>query len=694
MKRIAQAPCLKTSIMRYASSAAVTSLALVAGCANMVTAPGVTSLVQGATVSGKIHGGNQPVGFATVQIYTIGQTGVGSAGTLLATTTTDAGGNFSFNKQTSGSYSNTGNTYTCPSTAGTGDSQLYIISRGGNTTGAGGSSINNSAAIFLAPLGYCASVSNSQFVDISEVTTAATVAALAQFINPATEMIGNDGIGVAYQAIQNAVNTIPNLVSLASGLANSSVTLTAATGGSGVTGATVTATPEAAKLNTIANILSSCINQVSATSASNCSTLFSAAVPPANVARTSQPGGSFPAASDTLQAALYMFLNPTDGSTANRTTLFNLSPATGAPFQPTITAVPTDWTIGISYASTSTCGSGTLLNRPYDVKFDLVGNAWVANAGGSLVELTANGVPTTCVPLGGNGVSTTVDTAGNVWYADSTGFVYRYSPTTNTTRTYSVGGQPLAITSNSVGDIFYTSILGGSGDVFQIVNGANATGANAPILISNAVGPNPAAIFPDSSYDLWVTSGAGYATFISPATSGTNFMNGYTSTPYTVQSPTYGVTVGPSYRAYITSRDPSATVTVLAPTSGTYAIATGFPTAANAGGLSNPTGISLDGALNSWIGNGAAETVSARYALSVIAVDGTAVTANGNTNGGFQKPLQYLNAVRATTVDSAGNVWTVNDGNVTSITELVGSAVPVYQPYSRGLADGRFQQIP
>ena len=464
------------------------------------------------------------------------------------------------------------------------------------------------------------------------------------------------------------------------------------TGGSGVSGSSVIATPESAKLNTVANILSACINQTSASSAPNCSTLFSAAAPPAAPSRTSQPGASFPAATDTLQAALYMFLNPTDGNTANRTSLYNLSPATGAPYQPSITALPTDWTIAVSYTSPSTCGGNGFLTKPFDVQFDLVGNAWIANASGSLVELSPTGAPMNCASLGGSGHGVIVDVAGNIWYIDSVGsFVYRYSPSSGTTRKYTVTGQPLAISANDAGDVFFTSVSGGTGGLYLINNGANSTGINSPVLISNTVGPMPSAIFPDTAAGEWVSSGSTFVTRVAQATGGSAFINGYNSTPYTVTGPAYGVAVGPSNRIIVTAQDANSTVSVLMPSGAGFAPAAGFPTTANAAGLMTPTSPAIDGGINIWVGNNAAET-SGNYALSLIAIDGTPLSASG-TNGGYQKPNTYFNALRRTTVDSGGNVWTASD-NLNSIVELVGAAVPVYQPYANGLQQNRFQQIP
>src|SRR5215472_16144810 len=59
--------------------------------------------------SGSVHGGQQPVVGATIQLYTVGTTADGSAATplLTATVTSDATGSFSI----TGLYSCTGSTY-------------------------------------------------------------------------------------------------------------------------------------------------------------------------------------------------------------------------------------------------------------------------------------------------------------------------------------------------------------------------------------------------------------------------------------------------------------------------------------------------------------------------------------------------------------------------------------------------------
>lgn len=708
------------NLKRYSALSAAALVAsatlMTVGCGSgfETTATG-TSPVFGnnATMTGKLHGGNQAVSNATVQLYAIGLSGVGSQSILLATTTTNGTGGFGFSKQASGTYSNTTNQYTCPAGA---DYPLYIKTTGGNTTGNGNASVNNSAAVFLAPVGVCSAVNSSTYVNISEVTTAATVVALEQYINPSTESIGIDGISVAYNAIVNQMKAVSTLVNANSGLANTSLAIPGSSSGFQVSNVTVTATPEAAKLNTVANILSSCVNQVSATSGTNCSTLFANATAPGTlaIARSSQPNATFPTAADTLQAALYMFLRPTDASLNARTNLYNLSPANGAPYQPTLTAIPTDWTIGVSYFSNQQCGTSPSIffSSASEVNVDLNGNLWVANnqTNGALSEMSPTGVPLTCASSLAKGYAGgTVDDTGNVWVGDSAAnFIYRLTApgssqiTANnpvySVRTYATAGPVLAITADGSDNIFFTTAPNGVGTVYEIKSGATATTVNSPIGIASNVGPNPIHIFPDTVGDLFVTSGAGYVTQLS--TSNTqNAVNGFVTTQIgNLPSPTVGVVVGNNNRVYITSADPAASLTVLAPpvSQGSGFTVSGT-TPANTGGLSNPQGVYIDGGQTSYAVNGTANSTTGLFSLSVVAVQGTTVTevsATGNANGGYQKSLAYFNQMRNVTVDQSGNVWITNNGNGNAITEVVGAAVPIYQNYAYGLTTGsRFQSI-
>ena len=705
---------LKAAGRKYLIPALASSAVFTAGCAMQNNASDVNTFGSaGGVMTGSVHGGNQPVANATVTLYTVGQSGEGSSGITLATTTTSATGAFTFVQTATPSNSPAtmatalgGNTYECGNTV---DDLLYVVARGGNTTGSGSTSVNNSAAVFIAPVGNC-STAAAVNVSVTEVTTAAMVAATGSFMNPNTEEIGADGIAVAFVAINNAFQTVGNLVSQATGLALASKTLTnsAVTNVAGgpfyVSAVTVTATPEAAKLNTVANILASCINQASSTSATNCSTLFADAVPPA-ANHTSQPSVTFPTATDTLQAALYMFLNPSDSSTANRTALYNLASAT-PPFQPTLTAVPTDWTIAILFSSNSLCdnpsSTSNFMSSPNGVAVDGSGNIWFSNAQSSnssaLSEISSVGVPSACLAFGNPVNSTThtntaIDDTGNVWYGDTLyPNLVRFTPSTGNILRYTTPAAPLSITADGSDNVFFGGAISGTGRLFKLPGAARATINGSATEIANTLGATPTSIFPDTAGDIWVASGSNFVTQVTLTAGGTE--NGYTPTNFTVASPAKSITVGPTNTVYALSGDPADTITALVPSGNTFVRKTGFPVAANLGGTTNPTSIYLDGAQSTWIDNATAESATLQYALSVIGTDGVGISAPGSTNGGYQKSSTYFNAMRGITIDLGGNVWITNDGITNGVTELVGGAVPIYQPYAFGLTQGRFQTTP
>jgi hypothetical protein len=659
-----------------------------AGCANMTsTAPVANSLSSPATLSGKVHGGNQAVSGATVTLWYAGQL-TGFPPTLAATTTTDGSGSFSFTKGTGGN--GTTSTYTCPTNVG--DPLVYVVSQGGNTQNNGIPSQNNSAAAFIAIYGSCASLSASNFVYMSEVTTVATMAAIQQFFDPTNDTVSADGTGQQRQIVGNLPNTIALLANSTTGLAVPSTTTTGA-------GVSLTATPETAKLNTLANIISACIN--AATSADpNCTTLFTNAVPPAASVTNLNPSTPFATATDTLQALYYIFTNPTNGSTSNLATLYGLSPSAGAPYQPTLGAVPTDWSIGISYASSSTCGTGgSFISSPTDINFDGLDNVWFGNAqiGGNLSSISAAGAPSQCVNLdaGLNGPGGTIDSSGNVWSAGPA-TLYRYNPNTQAKLAFPVTVGPLAITADGVGNVYFTAAVAGVGSLYQLPGAATAGAAVLPVQISSSVGASPLRLMPDfqgiaapippatvgipNPVNIWVTSGTNSIAEVSPS-SATGNLNGFITTPITTSGNSWGISVTKPGGVFVSSLNSSVIDYGLPPS---YGSAPGFPfTAATSAGINGPKGITIDGRLNLWIPNANAASVSEISAAGVALSPAT----------GFTKATSYLNNNTITAVDQAGNVWVVGTGN-NFVTEIVGEGVPLFAPYAVGLTNSRFQTIP
>jgi len=674
------------------------SVVLTAGCANMSsTAPtGVNPFSSPATLSGKIQGGNQAVIGATVTLWFAGQS---APATQAATTTSDGQGSFSFVKDPTNGNTDSGNEYSCPTNT---DPLVYVMSKGGNTQN-NASGPQNGAAAFIAIYGDCKEIGASNFVFMSEVTTVATMAAAVQFFNPVLETLTADGTGQQKIIVDNLPNTIALLANSTTGLYVPSTPISASTGGnSNINPAvTLTATPEPGKVNLLANIISACINSATSAGAA-CTSLFSAAATPIPNTTSFNPG-SFAPATDTLQALYYIFTNPTNSNSTNLATLFGLAGGVGAPYQPSASQ-PTDWTIGISYSSTIPCGTasggaGDFINSPVDINIDALDNVWIANSqtGGNLSAISAAGAPLACINLdaGASSGGGTVDSLGNIWFGAGT-TMYRYNPSTKASLAFpaGVGLHPLGVTADGLGDVYFTAVTGITGGVYGLFGGAASPVAVAPTQISNLVGSNPMRLMPDFKSNLtlgnlWVSSGSTFISQISPTSStGGGILNGFLTSSFTVSgNNSYGISVARGNNVFVSAFDTGA-ISELAYNGVTWITPSGWPfTNAASAGISSPTGISIDPRQNVWIPNNA--NVALTGSISAVSVDSTALSSTT----GYQKAATYLHSGRALAVDQAGNIWVAGDGN-NFVTEFVGAAVPLYQPYSAGLANGRFQSIP
>jgi hypothetical protein len=424
--------------------------------------------------------------------------------------------------------------------------------------------------------------------------------------------------------------------------------------------------------------------------------------------------GAFPATTtDTLQALYYMFTNPTSsnttggsGSLTNIATLFGLAGGIGAPYQPSLASAPTDWTLGITYTASGACGTptggtGAFISSPKDIAIDAFNNVWIANSttGGNLSEIAQGGAPATCVNLdAGSASGLVIDTQQNVWVGAGT-TMYRYSPGSYNngvglaagTLAFPAGTAPVALAADGVNNVYFSGVSGTTGSLYQMIGASNSGSAVTPTLISNTVGASPVRLMPDfigtpaTQGNIWATSGAAFVSQVAPSTAVGN-TGGFVTNMFSTSGSSYGLTVSKGGNVFVSAMDTNA-ITQLALSGGTYFTPTGWPFTATSAGISSPTEIAIDGRLNTWIpnhGNGAgtgsvSEISSAPNPLSPAT--------------GFVKSSTYLNSGRALAVDQAGNVWIVGDGN-NFVTEIVGAAVPIYQPYAVGLRNGRFQTIP
>jgi hypothetical protein len=709
-------------VLRPLSLCLAASAVLATGCANLATtATSISPLGGDTVVSGHLHGGQQAVSGADVRLYAAGTTGYGSAGTLYASTTSasDGYGSFQFTQKAGVGSSQSGTSvYSCPAS---GNPQMYILARGGATQGTGNGT--NAAAAFIIALGPCSGIASS-FSDMNEATTVATMASLTQYFSPANansdglNHLGSPSTTQATTAFANAVGNIANLVNVANGTVNTTTTLTGTPTGAPAA-VSVTVTPEISKIGTLADIIAACVNTTSSASPA-CTTLFTNAVPPAP-ALTSQPAVNFGTATDTLQALYYMLANPASGGATAMNNLYALQTAS-APFLPNEGSVPTDWTVGLRYSSTSACAASTanFLLYAYHLAADAAGDVWaVSNAtGGNLFELGPNGAPLTC-NLGATvskSESMAIDANGNVWMGGIANTnLYKYVPSSGSYTTWPTGESTGSqfITIDGSGNVAVSSYAGSA--VYSFANGANIPVPFTASQISATVGTEPYFIGADTAGRLFSTdsgtSGFLYDIYPSTATADATYLNGYeTANVGSTTSTTngYGVAAGLAGSVATLSGNNSTstvsnTLSILAPgaTAGTATVSS--TSAQYAGGLAGPRELAIDGAGNIWSVNSTAAKTnyisgssSGLYALTEFSATGAALSPTGSStstttiNGGFQKDASVLpNAGRGISIDPSGNVWVgSNSSTGTGITVLLGAAVPVVTPVSSALAAG------
>ena len=686
--------------MTLLASAAVATT----GCSNMTSTASSGGVTAAIKVGGKIHGGNQPVAGATVNLYFASQATFAAGASLVATTlsASDGSGSFSFTESTGTANDGTSATFSCPTNGN--NPYVFVVAKGGTTVNTPGASPNPDAE-FIAPMGKCADVSASTSIYMSEVVTVATMAAIHQYMNPTASAspiestVGSDGIFISDGALARSFDSVFIMASSTTGLGNASVTRLGDR--SGAAGVTVTITPELAKINQLANIISTCINQTTGGSAA-CTSIYASAAPPADAGTTSVSNAQYSTATDLLTALYYIFTNPTNGGTANLTTLYNLSAASGAPYQPTLTTPPTDWSIGLKYVASGTCtnSSSVFISNPTSLAIDQSGNLLIGNASnnstGSIAQLAASGTPAACFPVTvGGSVSggttplstsgTVSDIAANIWVgSSSTNEIIRWTPPSPTASAASLDiptvSPVVSITTDGLGDVFFSTQ---SNDLYEIVNGSSITTPTVPVKINTISIGAANHIMIDSANRIWASSGAGSISATAGSPDPTNtFLTNFTTTQYTTAA-SYGIaSTSAAGSGVYTSSLGDNSITYLSGSGTTFAAAGGFPV--TGGGISAPYDIALDGAQNVWTANGGG-------GIAAFSKFGAALTPAT----GFQKDASYLGGQNALVIDSSGNIW-LGLTNSNTITEIVGAAVPVYQPYATGLqpVTNRFQTLP
>jgi sugar lactone lactonase YvrE len=618
---------------------------------------GVTPSSAG-TITGSVHGGNQPVTGAYLYLFSAGTTGYGSLGDNLlgssSFSTSDGSGNKTNSNANAGNELNTlpagdftiTNDYVCPAS----NPQVFLVAFGGNPGLAPGT--DNSAIELFAALTDCNTLkqnASTYTININEVTTVGTVYALGQFLAS-----GVGSYGYSQQGMINAFNTFHNLVDVSSGTAR-------ATTLSG------TGTGTQLKINSIANALAPCVNSTTSTS-TQCIALYDA----------TETDTNYPNITSAV-AAWQLSLHPgnTTAEPTRNTDVYNLS-LPNAPFQPALTSIPNDWTLAVNYS--------VLANKPESIAVDSSGNIWTANYGASSVSLLSpTGVPATNSPFNNTSCSgcfsspkgIAIDSNGSVWvynYGNSSAMVLS-STIINNNLVINTNNGPL----NSVGltspstvaiDLYNNPwfVNPSAGNVTQVY--ANFTGDQ---VINGGSLSNPTGIAFDSSGNAWIANN-GSSNLVEIQADGTFAAN----SPYSgagLSSPN-ALAIDGNHHLWITNSAAQLSEFTDA----------GSPVASSSGGgIQTSYNVAVDGAGNVWSLNYAANS------LSETSTSGAAITpSTGYTAASFASPIGLA-------IDASGNIWVGNSsgtGNTNYLTELIGVAAPTITPLATALQQGQLGQMP
>jgi len=568
--------------------------------------------VAGFSFTGRVLASSQPVSGAIVQLYAAGNAGNGSAPAGLLTNPTATASDGSFTVPSG---------YLCPSVK----TPVYLLSKGGQAASA---SAPNSAIWLMAGLGPCGSIASGSSVVVNEVTTAASVWALASFMSSG----GNVGASCTNTTgLDNAFATANELVNSATGVSP----------GAGVPSTLVVPTT---KLNSLANALASCTG---AGSIGSCAALFSAA-----------PSGST-VPSNTLDAAL----NIARASAANVAAIYALA-ASNPVFSPTLAATPPDWMLHNTL-------SGGGMNSPASLGVDAAGNVWASNYFNTVSELSPGGGAVFPAGITGSGINESygmaLDVQGNVWIANEqttsqsgTGDVTELNSSGHAIATALTDGGiyfPLGVAADTNGNMWIAdygdskvSLLSSSGSAISSSSGWGGTSLAFPVALAV-----------DADHNAWVANQGGLLPVTKISADGTEVTN------YDCDCDgASGVATDQSGNVWIANYYGNSISEVN--TCGKLEV-----DAAMGGGLVRPQGIAVDGAGAVWVAN---------YQGNSLSELGSSSSANPgmllSPTTGFGADASLL-APYGLAVDASGNLWVTNSGKNT-LTQFIGVATPVKSP--------------
>jgi hypothetical protein len=504
---------------------------------------------------------------------------------------------------------------------------------------------------------------------VNELTTVAASYALAQFSGP-------EGVSGPSPGLENAAATSFNLADPSTGKAGAVVT-NDDNGGRNDTLAT---------LNTIANLVSLCADESSA----SCSTLLRLTTP---------PGGAAP--DDTVQAAVELARNPTLAPAR----LYALARKASV-YQPALDSPPSAWVLVLLYTATDLYASGR-------IAIDRAGNVWSStnwlpgtqNPSTSVSVLDPVGRPTLGSPINGNGMKggawgIAIDPGGSVWAGSFGGdAISQYSATgaplsPDTGWTDGDLDHPQGMAVDQKGNIWIANNYGpesqpGEGNVVVYPGGD----PSKALTISGGGLNHPFAVQIDGYGRAWVTNAGlggarlvgtraaplvgkfgGSVTVIGPDFEPTSFSPIEDSSfkwPLGLSIDSHGnAWVANYFGSTVTAMSPDGTV------AGVYRLPRG----------TLPWSEAVDGSDRIWVAGFAIPRVWLLCGAEAAACPpGSAQGAVLSPKQGFaSKAFQHFTSIQ---IDQSGNVWLSNNWSKlvppvggTGIAEMIGVATPVCAP--------------
>jgi streptogramin lyase len=661
-------------LIRHAATflSSICLFTLVTGCAMDTVSDPVETSAPAQSSFGELHGsvfgGRQPISGAQVYLFAAGTGATGTASTSLIkaatgttknTATGPLKGDYYVTTDSTGSFNLSGD-YSCTS-----GQAVYMYAVGGDPESGQGNTFTNNYAANMAVLGICPGTTLTQisFINLNEVSTVAAAYSFAGFATDALH-VSDSGSALAVQGITNAFLNAANLYNIE--IEGNSTALATTPNGNG--------TVPQAEINTLANAIAACTNSTSFTSSDPCATLFGA---------VKSAGATGTAATDTATFAIYVAQHPATGVA----TIYKEQPSKGAPYYPTLSAQPTDWTVRLAFTAG---GVGqTDGGSPHSIAVDGSGNIYATDYSGNVWNrLSPLGVPASTNGYG-NGLSRphsiAVDpTSKNVWLSN-------YGSANASTFNVTGAGENEIALKNYEEYTFFCLIPVGTL--------TSTEGQDAQI---------------DGSGNVWVTADTNSSLQEITGTTVVNALYSYdcpffaTASDNTIPSPK-AVAIAPGAAIWVADGGENTATLV----NNDDQPASGSPY--SLGGSNTPIGAAIDSAQNAWFakGNGTvseltsggAEVTGSPFVTNATSVDGIAIDGSDQvwltspsggsvyelSNAGVElSPTAGYLAASGTqpdgiAIDGSGNVW-YNSATDGAIYELVGAAIPVVTPLSYAVA--------